>query len=61
MMRAVSYTRSTSCFPGDNDIPADVITAQNEAIRAFAKEHKWKITGRYSDRRQEKTENTAFE
>ena len=61
MMRAVSYTRSTSCFPGDNEIPADVITAQNEAIRAFAKEHKWKITGRYSDRRQEKTENTAFE
>jgi hypothetical protein len=42
MMRAVSYTRSTSCYPGDNEIPADVITGQNEAIRAFAKEHKWK-------------------
>ena len=42
-MRIVSYTRTTSCFPGA-EIPTNVISEQNEQIRAFAEERGWKIT-----------------
>lgn len=59
-MRFVSYTRTTSCYPGA-DIPSDVITAQNERIKNYAVKHGWKIENRYSDRKKSKEENTAFE
>ena len=59
-MRLVSYTRTTSCYPGA-DIPSDVITAQNERIKNYAVKHGWKIENRYSDRKKSKEENTAFE
>lgn len=59
-MRCVSYTRTTSCYPGA-DIPSDVITSQNERIKNYAVKHGWKIENRYSDRKKSKEENTAFE
>lgn len=59
-MRIVSYTRTTSCFPGA-EIPTNVISEQNEQIRAFTEEHGWKITDKYSDRKKDPKENTAFE
>lgn len=59
-MRIVSYTRTTSCFPGA-EIPTNVISEQNEQIRAFAEERGWKITDKYSDRKKDPKENTAFE
>ncbi len=58
-MRVVSYTRSTSCFPGEN-IPADVIKEQNDRIRIFADKYGWKISDKYSDRKRDCNENNAF-
>ena len=58
-MRYVSYTRTTACIPGD--IPANIITEQNERIKHFAKEHGWKIQEKYSDRKKDPNENTGFE
>ncbi|MDD3415787.1 MAG: recombinase family protein [Lachnospiraceae bacterium] len=59
-MRVVSYTRSTSCMIYE-DIPKDIITQQNNRIQEYAKERGWKIEEKYSDRKQDKEENTAFE
>ena len=59
-MRIVSYTRTTSCFPGA-EIPANVITVQNERIRGYVEKHGWKISGKYSDRKKDKNENASFE
>lgn len=59
-MRIVSYTRTTSCFPGE-EIPANVITAQNERIRGYVEKHGWKIAGKYSDRKKDQSENASFE
>ena len=60
-MRAVSYTRSTSCYPGTDDIPATVIKEQNEHIRDYIKRNHWKLRETYSDRKQDKSANAAFE
>lgn len=59
-MRIVSYTRTTSCFPGA-EIPVNVITAQNDRIRMYAQQHGWKIADKYSDRKKDQSENTSFE
>lgn len=59
-MRIVSYTRTTSCFPG-TQIPANVITEQNERIREYVEKHGWKIAGKYSDRKKDQSENASFE
>lgn len=59
-MRIVSYTRTTSCYPGA-DIPANIITEQNDRIKDYAECHGWKISGKYSDRKKDKNENAAFE
>ena len=59
-MRIVSYTRTTSCYPGA-EIPVNVITEQNERIKAFADSHGWRIADRYSDRKKDPGENAAFE
>ena len=42
-MRIVSYTRTTSCYPGA-DIPANIITEQNNRIKDYAECHGWKIS-----------------
>lgn len=59
-MRIVSYTRTTSCFPG-TEIPDRVITGQNERIKSFADRHGLRISDKYSDRKKDQNENTAFE
>ena len=59
-MRVVSYTRTTSSLPGA-EIPANPITEQNDRIKAYADEHGWKISEKYSDRKKDPDENTAFE
>ena len=60
-MRAVSYTRTTSCFPGETDYPSDVIAIQNRHIREYAKANHLKLVDKYSDRRKDNRENAAFE
>lgn len=60
-MRAVSYTRTTSCFPGDMDYPADVIAMQNRHIADYAKTNHLKLVDKYSDRKKDDRENSAFE
>lgn len=59
-MRLVSYTRTTSCYPGA-EIHSDVIGRQNENIKKYAETQGWKISDRYSDRKKSKGENAAFE
>ena len=59
-MRVVSYTRSTASLVGE-EIPGDIITKQNAAIREYAKAHDLKIAKTYSDRKYDADENTAFE
>lgn len=59
-MRVVSYTRSTSCLIYE-DIPKNIITQQNQRIQEYARKHGWKIEEKYSDRKQDKEENSAFE
>lgn len=59
-MRLVSYTRTTSCYPGA-EIPSDVIARQNENIKKYTETKGWKISDRYSDRKKSESENTAFE
>ena len=60
-MRAVSYTRTTSCFPGETDYPADVIAIQNNHIGEYAKANHLKLVNKYSDRKKDNHENSAFE
>jgi len=59
-MRLVSYTRTTSCFPGAVISPT-AITEQNEKIKAYADDHGWKISEKYSDRKKDYSENEAFD
>lgn len=58
-MKVVSYTRTTTCKPGD-DIPSDIIKQQNDRIQEFCKSHGWKITHKYSDRKWDSEEETEF-
>lgn len=58
-MRLVSYTRTTSCFPGAVISPT-TITEQNEKIKTYADEHGWKISEKYSDRKKDSSANEAF-
>ena len=60
-MRLVSYTRTTSYLPGETNGPADIISIQNTHIREYARKHGWKISEKYSDRKNDSEENTAFE
>ncbi len=59
-MRLVSYTRTTTCYPGEVISP-NAITEQNEVIKAYAERHGWRVSNKYSDRKRDKTENEAFE
>ena len=60
-MRAVSYTRTTSCYPGEIEYPSDVIAIQNRHIGDYAKTNHMKLVDKYSDRKKDIHENTAFE
>lgn len=59
-MRCVSYTRTTSCKASEN-IPNDIIRQQNEHIQRYIQSHGWKLVAKYSDRKKDESENTAFE
>ena len=59
-MRVVSYTRTTSCYPGDCPT-SDVIGKQNERIKNYAEAKGWRIQEKYSDRKKDNSENSAFE
>lgn len=59
-MRCVSYTRTTSCKNTKN-IPSDIIQQQNEHIQNYIQSHGWKLVAKYSDRKKDANENTAFE
>lgn len=59
-MRCVSYTRTTSCKSSES-IPTDIIQQQNEQIQKYIQSHGWKLVTKYSDRKRDDNENTAFE
>lgn len=59
-MRVVSYTRTTSCYPGECPTN-DVIGMQNERIKSYADAKGWRIQNKYSDRKKDSSENAAFE
>lgn len=59
-MRCVSYTRTTSC-KNTEKIPSDIIQQQNEHIQNYIQSHGWKLVAKYSDRKKNENENTAFE
>lgn len=58
-MKWVSYTRTVSCRP-EEEIPVDIIAQQNEHIQKYAKEHGWKISAKYSDRKNSPEATEAF-
>lgn len=58
-MRCVSYTRTVGVLH-EEEIPTDIIAIQNKNITAYAKSHGWKITEKYSDRKRDAMEETAF-
>lgn len=58
-MRLVSYTRTTTCFPG-TEISPNSITEQNNRIKAYANSHGWHVAEKYSDRKKDPNENSDF-
>lgn len=58
-MICVSYTRTMSCSLMEK-VPSDIISRQNERIAKYASARKWKIEKKYSDRKQDRNEDTAF-
>lgn len=59
-MRCVSYTRTTSCLGGE-PIPENVISTQNQLIHSYIKKRGWKLEAKYSDRKRDSDEDTAFQ
>lgn len=58
-MICVSYTRRISnCLAMEN--PKNAIGLQNEAISGYLKKKGWKLAGKYSDRRLDREDETAF-
>lgn len=58
-MRCVSYTRTVSCMPVEDT--KEIITKQNLHIAEFAKFRGWKIERKYSDRKADEKEDSAFQ
>lgn len=42
------------------EIPNDIISQQNERIQEYIKQRKWKLVKKYSDRKKEEFEETAY-
>lgn len=59
-MRCVSYTRATSGMV-DTELPKDTIKQQNASIAKYMAAHGWKLQTKYSDRKREHLESTAFQ
>ena len=58
-MRCVSYTRFTSNRTNDRKY-ADAIAQQNQMIEDYAKSHGFKVSKKYSDRKDDPKEDAAF-
>lgn len=58
-MRCASYTRTCSCMDKE-DIPNDIISQQNERIQEYIKKRKWRLVKKYSDRKKDEFEETAY-
>jgi DNA invertase Pin-like site-specific DNA recombinase len=52
--------RTTSCKP-EKEIPRDIIGQQNERIQNFIKSQHWTLVEKYTDRRKDEEEDTAFQ
>lgn len=59
-MRCVSYTRTVSNRPLSSGVQTESIMSQNQRIQDFAKARGWKIEKKYSDRKKNADEETAF-
>lgn len=59
-MRCVSYTRTVSNKASMSGLITESIMEQNARIQDFAKAHGWKIEKKYSDRKKDENEETAF-
>ena len=58
-MICVSYTRMTTCNMFE-EVSEDIISVQNKRIAEYAAKRKWKIMKKYSDRKSDRDEDTAF-
>lgn len=58
-MRCVSYTRIFSCLP-EKEIPQNIIIQQNERIKEFVKKKKWTLIKKYTDRKNDRFDDSAF-
>ena len=58
-MRCVSYTRTVSCMES-GEIPKDIISQQNQKIQDYIKKRGWTLGKKYSDRRKDAFEETAY-
>lgn len=58
-MICVSYTRAIPNI-GNMEVPNDTIGEQNKLISAYIKKNRWKLIGKYSDRKQDRNDETAF-
>lgn len=58
-MKCASYTRTVSCLR-DGDIPKDIINQQNQKIQEYIKRKNWTLVKKYSDRKKDEFEDTAF-
>ena len=58
-MICVSYTRTMSCILME-ETPSDIIARQNKHIAEYVSARKWKIEKKYSDRRKDRNDDSAF-
>ncbi|MCD7750468.1 MAG: recombinase family protein [Lachnospiraceae bacterium] len=58
-MRWVSYTRAVSSRKGEEN-PPDIISRQNAHIETYMKEHGFKVSRKYSDRKYSADETESF-
>ncbi len=58
-MRCASYTRLMSITDRE-DIPSNIIAQQNEKITSYIKERHWKLVVKYSDRKKDVEDESAF-
>ena len=58
-MICVSYTRAVPNI-SNMEVPRNTIGEQNELISAYIKKKRWKLIEKYSDRKQDRDDETAF-
>lgn len=58
-MICVSYTRAVPNI-SNMEVPRNTIGEQNELISAYVKKKRWKLIEKYSDRKQDRDDETAF-